>query len=70
MSTIKKWTSTTQYVDLETGEVLTKKIATRDYKTINITKKVKVYGNNTNHACGYITWIHECRPTKQGKLFK
>lgn len=60
-----KWTSISEYVDEETGEILTKKQVEEYYIII---KKVK-YGNidNTTNT-GIIRWINVC--TKRGKQKK
>lgn len=62
-----KWTSISEYVDEETGEVLTKKQVEEYYIII---KKVK-HGNidNTTNT-GIIRWINVCtKGGKQKKLF-
>lgn len=60
---ITKWITVTEYVDNQTGEMLTKKEVEKNYI---ITKKHKhaTIENNT----GYIKWTKEC--TRNGKQQK
>lgn len=61
---ITKWYTTTEYVDIETGEMLPKNVAVREYYIINKTKKTEL-----NENYGLIKYINECRRTKQQTLF-
>lgn len=58
-----KWISKTEYVDIETGEVINNK-EVKNYIIINKKKHVKFENN-----AGTITWTNECRKSKQGRLF-
>lgn len=59
-----KWTSKTEYVDVETGEVITKSLAEREYIKKRSTKFTIIQNNN-----GTIKWITECERNRQQKLF-
>lgn len=59
-----KWTSTSQYVDVDTGEILTKKEVKENYKVIKTIKKIE---HGTEY--GYIKYTNECRKSTQGKLW-
>lgn len=59
-----KWNTKTEYVDIETGEVITKEKAIQAYVIIKKTKNVKIYKKT-----GTITWVNQCRTSIQLKLF-
>ncbi len=58
-----KWFSETRWVDLETGEALSKSRVEREYYKVNASK-------TTVDCGGYILKIHtnECRRTNQTRL--
>lgn len=62
---IKKWYTITEYVDTETGELITKQKFEKEYYKINSTRKIEIHENY-----GTIKYINECRPTRQTRLFK
>lgn len=62
-----RWTAITNYVDIDTGQVLTKKIATDKNKYIKI--KTEKYGTVNNvKTRGTIEYTVECRKQPQQKL--
>jgi hypothetical protein len=62
--TLKKWYTEIQYVDIETGEIIDKKVFTEKYYKTNQTRKIEIYENY-----GIIKYITECRNRNQTKLF-
>lgn len=59
------WFSISEYVDIDTGEVLDKKMATsKQYIIIKKTKKHEV-----NNTTGTVYIINECRKSGQIELF-
>ena len=60
---INKWYTQTEFVDIETGEIIRKSVFEKEYYKIKINKKIQINGNN-----GTITYQYECRPTRQGRL--
>lgn len=62
-----KWTSQTEYVDIDTGEIITKKQQEKEYIIIKTKKHVKI--NNENNIAR-VRYTNECTKTgKQKKLF-
>jgi hypothetical protein len=59
-----KWWTTVEYVDIDTGEIISKAKAIREYNIIFKTKTTKVDGNK-----GEIKWRNECEISRQTKLF-
>lgn len=62
-----KWNSNTKYVDIETGEAITKYQFGRNNYIIIKTEKHVTF--NTNKTIGYIEYTKQCRRNPQGKLF-
>jgi hypothetical protein len=62
MNKIKKWFTISEWVDIETGEILAKEII-KDYYKIQTTKKIEINGNQ-----GIIKYTNECRNIKQQRL--
>jgi hypothetical protein len=60
---ITKWYTTTEWVDIETGELIPKHVAVREYYIINKTKKTEI-----NENYGILKYTNECRPTKQQRI--
>lgn len=60
---ITKWYTTTEWVDIETGEIISKDIAMNEYYVTNKTKKTEL-----NENYGIIKYINECRRRNQQKL--
>lgn len=60
---IKKWTTVSEYVDIDTGEVLNKEQVKEQYTIIKKNKKTKLYEQQQH---GLITITNECkrRPTQ------
>lgn len=62
-----KWTSISEYVDQDTGEMLTKKHVEKYYIIIKKHKHVTI---NEHTNSGTIRWTNECTKTgKQRTLF-
>jgi len=62
---IKKWYTMTEYVDTETGEIITKENYKKNYYKINIVRKIEIHENY-----GTIRYINECKPTGQTRIFE
>ena len=60
-----RWTSKTIFVDIDTGEILTKHNAKTNYLIIKKTKNAEV---NTIGTAGTIIWTNECRKSRQGNF--
>ena len=60
-----KWFTISEYVDIETGELINRNQYEKDYYKIKITKKIEFNENN-----GITKYITECRRTKQTRLFE
>lgn len=60
------WKSESKYVDIDTGEEITKHNAATNYIKIKLSKHVQI---NEIKTKGTIYYIHECRKQPQGKLF-
>ena len=58
------WRTITTYVDIDTGEIISKAEAIKAYVIINKKKKSNVY-----KTTGTIELTNECRRSKQGTLF-
>jgi hypothetical protein len=54
----------TEYVDIETGEIITKEKFLKEYYKVNLTKKTEINGNY-----GTIKYTNECRSTRQTRCF-
>lgn len=61
-----RWTTKSTYVDIQSGEELTKHRAKTEYIIINKTKRTIINGNKTR---GCIEVTNECIRQQQGKLF-
>lgn len=64
-----KWYSTTIYVDVETGEIISKSLKEREYITVktNKTTELKEYQNGEKY--GIIKHTNECRRNRQTTLW-
>jgi hypothetical protein len=62
---ITKWYTTTEWVDIETGELIPKNVAVKKYYIVNKTKKTEL-----NENYGILKYTNECRPTNQRELFE
>jgi hypothetical protein len=60
--TIKKWYTESQWIDIETGEIL-KKDQYKEYYKTNQTRKIEITG-----TYGIIKYITECRPRNQTRF--
>ncbi len=58
-----KWVSVSEYVDIETGEMISKARAKREYNELFKTKIIKIDGNK-----GEIKWRNECEKSRQTKI--
>lgn len=73
MKHVTKWNTIVEYVDIETGEIISKSNFERNYYRIRSTKsteikEVKISNEILNY--GYVKYTSECRrKPKQGKLF-
>ena len=65
MDEVKKWYSMSEYVDNETGELISKSLVEREYIIIKKSKKYEINGSN-----GIIKWLNECERNRQKKLFE
>lgn len=64
-TTVKRWYATSEYVDVDTGEILTRSQFERlDYVKLKTTKKYEINGN-----IGIIKHQIECEVNRQKKLF-
>lgn len=60
----KRWITITTYVDVETGEVITKSEYERKYYKVKTNKKTE-----ENEKYRIKKFEHECRETRQGNLW-
>jgi len=60
---VKKWYSVSEYVDQETGEIITKNEFTKNYYKVKNTKKYEINGTN-----GTIKHCTECRKHGQERI--
>lgn len=63
--TIKKWYTVSEYVDISTGELLSRKEVEKNYYKLMTIRKVEITENH-----GIIKYITECRKTGQTRLFE
>lgn len=64
---IQKWFTESEYVDIETGEIIKKyQVETKEYY---ITNKSLKYEFDEIRKIGIRKYINECRTTGQTKLF-
>lgn len=61
---VHRWTTKSEYYDIENGEEISKQLMKRDYIIIRKTKTVKIENEN-----GKTTIINECRKRPQYKLW-
>lgn len=61
---VHRWTTKSEYYDMENGEQISKKLVERDYDIIKKRKQIKIENYH-----GYITIINECEKKRQTKLF-
>jgi hypothetical protein len=61
--TLKKWYTTSEFVDVDTGELINKKEFEKDYHKIQTTRKIEI-----KEDYGIIKYLHECRSTRQTRL--
>lgn len=69
---VKKWYTTVEYIDIETGEIITKSMYKREYETLKKTKKVEIVEIIINQEIikhGQIKWQNECVRRRQLRLF-
>lgn len=60
-----KWYSITEYVDISTGEIISKnEYQRKGYKTIKISKTIKIEKNN-----GIIKYSRECEKNRQLEIW-
>lgn len=64
-ATIKKWYTVSEYIDIETGELIGKKEVEKNYHKLKTNRKVEITENH-----GIIKYITECRNTRQQRLFE
>jgi len=62
--TLKKWYTESQYVDIETGEIITKQQYENEYYKVKTNRKIEITDNY-----GIIKYITECRARNQTRLF-
>jgi len=65
-----KWYATTTYVDIETGEVISKSLKERKYitKKTNSKSEIKEYTNGEKY--GIVKHINECERIRQTRLWE
>lgn len=64
---MKQWLTLTEYVSLETGEIITKSEKEREYYTV---KKVRTIDTESNEKYNFIKWQYHCRRNGQLEIFK
>lgn len=68
-----KWTAKTEYVDLQTGEVISKSLYEREYYRVRSSKpkyEIKeVIINNEIIKKGVIKYVTECRRKNQTRIW-
>lgn len=72
MDKINKWYTVVEYIDIETGEIITKSLAKREYKILKKTKNIEILETVINHEIkknGYIKYTAECEKNRQLRLF-
>lgn len=62
---LRKWTSKSYYIDIESGEEIEKKIALKNYIIIKTIKNVK----SITEQIGELEYIIECRRKPQLELY-
>lgn len=60
-----KWFTISEHVDIETGEIITKKEFEKNYYKVGITKKTEINENN-----GIIKYTTESRRTNQTRIWE
>lgn len=60
-----KWITITEYIDVETGEIITKSEYERNYIKLKSTKKFEI-----TEKYGITNYQIECQKSKQTKLFE
>lgn len=71
MEKIEKWITISEYVDLLTGEIITKSLYEREYYKIRTTKKVEIKEviiKREIKKYGYVKYTNECRKNQQLRL--
>lgn len=66
---IDQWYTETLFVNIDTGEQITKDEALRGFVFIKKTKKIKI-DETAEKTIGIRTFIIQCRKSQQGKLFE
>lgn len=61
---VHRWTSKSQYFDVENGEEISRQNALKNYNILKTRKTVKIENYH-----GYINYEHECSRKNQLKLF-
>ena len=61
--TVHRWTTKSEYYDIENGEEISKQLALRDYNILKKRKRIKIENYH-----GYITIENECERKKQLKI--
>lgn len=73
MKHVTKWRSISEYVDLETGEIITKNVFEKSYYKVRSSKKTiieEVIINQEKLNYGTIKHTTECRRRNQRSLFE
>lgn len=72
MEHVDKWYTTIEYIDIDTGEIITKSLAKREYIQLRKTKKIeiiKIIINKEVLKHGNIKYTAECEKNKQTTLW-
>lgn len=73
MVKIEKWITISEYVDLLTGEIITKSKYEREYYKIRSSKKIEIKETIIKREVktyGYVKYTTECRKKQQLQLFR
>lgn len=64
-ATIKKWYTVSEFVDEETGELLSRKEVEKNYHKLKTDRSVEITDTH-----GIIKYITRCKHTRQTRLFE
>lgn len=64
-----KWYAVTQYVDIETGEIISKSLKERKYITVKTSKQHEIKEYRNGEKIGIIKHTNECVRNRQGTIW-
>lgn len=67
-----KWFTIVEYIDIDTGEIITKSLCEREYIRLRKNKKIEIIEKlekNEKIKSGLIKYTYECERNKQLRLF-